>query len=440
MRAPTPRPKFFYSASKKPFFEMSTPVSPTQLRADPERRRAILRGPRSNWKKPQSLPVTGNENAPHCPKTSPRESLRPPLPQSPPPPLPRDTMESEKTGFSTESDSEDLSPLKKPRCRVVRVIRPTVQALVVMEAPSVSTVLDLDAVLIAKTPNVASGLEVFRASPVPVISVDVPGVVDLDQNPVKKRYGRCPHGRHENYCKQCGGKCLCEHGIRKDGCYRCGTVKKCHHDKIKKNCKECCPCPHGKARPWCRDCKGLEFCLHGKSTATCDDCKKDIICEHGVYRFSCEYCDPNCPCGLYITMCPKCRPRGLCPHDRVRHRCRKCNPKVFAKKKITKRCEAHNVIAFRCTVCRPDLMCEHKNQKARCKKCKHPENICEHGEFKFKCSTCGKCKHGILDIRCKKCKFPEMLCEHEEFKSKCTQCGKCKHGIIVARCPVCKYE
>ena len=56
---------------------------------------------------------------------------------------------------------------------------------------------------------------------------------------IKKTNLKCPHGRQNRQCKDCGGKDICHHGRHKYYCKDCEGSQICTHGRFKKYCKEC---------------------------------------------------------------------------------------------------------------------------------------------------------------------------------------------------------
>ena len=109
--------------------------------------------------------------------------------------------------------------------------------------------------------------------------VPPPPIPDESSRRVRKR---CPHGKHKQNCRECGGSAFCE------------------HDKFKSKCKECGGshiCEHGKRKYHCRDCGGLAFCQHDKEKKRCKECGGSGICQHDKQKASCAECN-NFTCDI----------------------------------------------------------------------------------------------------------------------------------------------
>ena len=91
----------------------------------------------------------------------------------------------------------------------------------------------------------------------------------------RDRHKKCPHGRREYSCKQCGGSGLCEHLKRRVYC---------------KECKGSQVCAHGRRRDLCKPCKGNMICKHKNHKSTCRECHGYAICEHNKQRSVCRDC------------------------------------------------------------------------------------------------------------------------------------------------------
>ncbi len=74
---------------------------------------------------------------------------------------------------------------------------------------------------------------------------------------------KCPHGRRECRCVECGGASICEHNREKSKCVECGGASICEHNRRKSQCRECggsSICEHKRQKGQCRECRGSCFC------------------------------------------------------------------------------------------------------------------------------------------------------------------------------------
>jgi hypothetical protein len=197
---------------------------------------------------------------------------------------------------------------------------------------------------------------------------------------IKKRdlYKKCPHGRRERVCKQCGGNGICEHNHYKARCSDCGGSAICKHKKRKSTCRDCGGseiCEHKKLKSKCHDCGGSEICEHKKQKSRCRDCGGSQICEHNKRKSTCRDCGGS----------------QICEHKKRKSVCHDCGGSAF---------------------------CEHKKQKSRCQDC-GGSSICEHNKLKSKCRDCGG-----SDL-CKYCKGgPDARQGQTKYDGYCATCFK----------------
>ena len=93
--------------------------------------------------------------------------------------------------------------------------------------------------------------------------------------PVRRPVKKCPHGRQQQHCRDCGGASICEHGRQRHQCRDCGGSSFCEHGRRRAHCRECggtSVCEHGRMRHRCRDCGGASICEHGRRRDRCRDC------------------------------------------------------------------------------------------------------------------------------------------------------------------------
>tara|TARA_R110000772_G_scaffold168316_1_gene280083 strand:+ start:993 stop:1652 length:660 start_codon:yes stop_codon:yes gene_type:complete len=69
----------------------------------------------------------------------------------------------------------------------------------------------------------------------------------------------------------------------------CGTYIRKKNDKGK--CAVHIKCPHGKRERCCFDCGGKQACKHKKETRICRLCNGGGICEHKKRRYDCQLCN-----------------------------------------------------------------------------------------------------------------------------------------------------
>lgn len=94
----------------------------------------------------------------------------------------------------------------------------------------------------------------------------------------KRVFPKCPHGRNERVCVDCGGGGICIHKRRSNRC---------------KECKGKSICPHNKVKYRCKLCKGKGICVHGRDKYICTQCDNATgVCEHKREKTKCKICDP----------------------------------------------------------------------------------------------------------------------------------------------------
>ena len=157
---------------------------------------------------------------------------------------------------------------------------------------------------------------------------------------VKRRINKkCPHGRHQSICKDCGGASICAHGRQGHQCRNCLDMlgkkrkqyikKKCPHGKRKNRCKDCGGkgvCPHDRLKDQCKDCLGIlgkkmriqKKCLHGRQKYHCKDCLNALGRKPKQYK-------KICPHGRIQRQCRECYGSKICPHAKQQHTCKECN-------------------------------------------------------------------------------------------------------------------
>jgi hypothetical protein len=140
----------------------------------------------------------------------------------------------------------------------------------------------------------------------------------------KKKYvpKKCPHGRVQYLCKQCGGKGICSHGIFKTMCKKCKGSSFCSHGIRKTRCQQCggsAFCSHGKLKYRCKLCGGRGLCSHGARKERCKICHGSEICAHGARRDACRQCGgtgnlcKGLACGIFTLIeRPLSKIKGLC--------------------------------------------------------------------------------------------------------------------------------
>jgi hypothetical protein len=179
---------------------------------------------------------------------------------------------------------------------------------------------------------------------------------------MKRIWKKCPHGKRQPYCRECGGSQICEHDKRRDSCVDCGGSQLCEHNKPRSRCHACGGnqiCEHGKRREYCRECGGSQVCEHGRQQQNCKDCGGKFICEHGRRR----------------DLCKDCGGSQICIHKRQRGHCKDCGGKFI--------CE-HNRERQYCKDCSGKGLCVHQLQRLNCQIC----SCCEHGKVLYFCSVC----------------------------------------------------
>lgn len=122
---------------------------------------------------------------------------------------------------------------------------------------------------------------------------------------------KCPHGKEERRCRECGGSALCMHGRQKQRCRECGGVSICPHGKERNVCAQCggaSLCIHGRRKCYCRECGSVSFCFHGKRRTVCGECGGGSLCPHGKPKSTCAECGWR-----------------ACEHGRLKHQCAECN-------------------------------------------------------------------------------------------------------------------
>ena len=133
------------------------------------------------------------------------------------------------------------------------------------------------------------------------------------EQPLKKyEPTKCPHGKREYRCVECGGGGICQHKRRREFCKECCGFGVCEHGNRKYRCKLCggsSICEHGKEKIYCKQCGGIGICLHGKYKRHCVECDGDEICEHHKRR----------------DICIDCKGNGICEHDKLRAYCKICD-------------------------------------------------------------------------------------------------------------------
>ena len=141
---------------------------------------------------------------------------------------------------------------------------------------------------------------------------------------------KCPHGRRESRCVDCGGSATCEHKRIKIQCKDCGGSQICKHNQVKARCKEC---------------GGSAICEHDKRRDICKECDGSGLCEHKIQK----------------TICKKCGGVSICIHNKLKVQCKECGGSAI---------------------------CEHKRRRAECKEC-GGVSICKHNLHKRLCKDCG---------------------------------------------------
>ena len=89
---------------------------------------------------------------------------------------------------------------------------------------------------------------------------------------VNKAASKCPHGREQYYCKECGGKGICQHNRQRKTCRECGGSARCEHDRLRSKCKICggaSICVHRRERVRCKECGGAGICHHNRRKDRC---------------------------------------------------------------------------------------------------------------------------------------------------------------------------
>jgi hypothetical protein len=51
-------------------------------------------------------------------------------------------------------------------------------------------------------------------------------------------------------------------------------------------------CPHGKIQNFCKDCSGSQICQHNREKAKCKDCSGSQVCIHKIQKHACKICSP----------------------------------------------------------------------------------------------------------------------------------------------------
>ena len=89
---------------------------------------------------------------------------------------------------------------------------------------------------------------------------------------VNKAASKCPHGREQYYCRECGGKGICQHNRQRKTCRECGGSARCEHDRLRSKCKMCggaSICVHRRERVRCKECGGAGICHHNRRKDRC---------------------------------------------------------------------------------------------------------------------------------------------------------------------------
>lgn len=89
---------------------------------------------------------------------------------------------------------------------------------------------------------------------------------------VNKAASKCPHGREQYYCRECGGKGICQHNRQRKTCRECGGSARCEHDRLRSKCKICggtSICVHRRERVRCKECGGAGICHHNRRKDRC---------------------------------------------------------------------------------------------------------------------------------------------------------------------------
>lgn len=129
---------------------------------------------------------------------------------------------------------------------------------------------------------------------------------------------KCPHGRLQYRCKECGGVSICEHKRRRSACKECGGSEICEHKRERSKCKECGGgnlCEHNCIRGRCKECGGSQICEHSRRRTQCKECGGSEICAHNRMRNACVECDGS----------------QVCDHKRIKYQCWLCSPARYAK-------------------------------------------------------------------------------------------------------------
>lgn len=168
---------------------------------------------------------------------------------------------------------------------------------------------------------------------------------------------KCPHGKYQYRCKDCGGSQICEHEKIKSRCKDCNGDSICQHKIRKEYCKECGGvqiCEHKKVKSQCRDCKGRSFCEHGKWKNKCRDCGGSMFCEHEKRKEYCKECRGSQICEHFKNkyICRLCNGNAFCKHEKVKQRCKECGGSQLCK---TEGCETratrkYNGYCLRCCI------------------------------------------------------------------------------------------
>lgn len=194
---------------------------------------------------------------------------------------------------------------------------------------------------------------------------------------------KCPHGRRESRCVDCGGSATCEHKRIKIQCKDCGGSQICKHNQVKSRCKECggsAICEHGIFKTGCKQCGGSSICQHGIHKYGCKECGGSAICEHGKHKPTCKECGGSSICehNKHKSICKKCGGSAICEHGIQKSGCKECGGSRICQ---------HGKHKPICKECGGSAICEHNRKRADCKEC-GGSNICKHHKLKKSCKEC----------------------------------------------------
>ena len=134
---------------------------------------------------------------------------------------------------------------------------------------------------------------------------------------------KCPHGKQQKRCVECGGAEICEHKKNKFSCYKCKAgARFCEHKRSKQNCK---------------DCKGSGICEHNKRRNECVACDGGSICEHKRIKYTCVECDGSSICEhkKRKNVCVECSGSSICEHKTETRTCKVCCPLGYIAKQVS---------------------------------------------------------------------------------------------------------